>query len=347
MNYKDAEEFLKKINKIYEQIIPHKEKTFMEVSGYPHYENVCSNILAFYLDPNEEHKLNDIVLKALIDAVNNKKQCELSDVFVTNLKIFREYTTEKGNRIDIVLISDELVIGIENKINASVYNDLEDYEKTLNKLNENAIKILLSLHDENKETLNNEFINITYKEFFAELKEKLKKVGNKNKWYIYLEDFIKNLEGFEVEVKVEKENNEWIKENKEQIKELLEILNFSNKNIENKQKEYISNLESMILKNDKIRIWSGDNFGQTSYIVFDVGCNLDAMLTVDGWKLGVYIWKKSNLNKIKTILKENNFNILEEVDNHEWLYEFDYDYPIEEIVKRASDIYEVIKSINN
>ena len=61
MNLKEAEVFLKEVNEIYKQI-PKKEKTFMQIAGYPHYENACSNILAFYLNPNEEHKLNDIVL---------------------------------------------------------------------------------------------------------------------------------------------------------------------------------------------------------------------------------------------------------------------------------------------
>lgn len=41
-----------------------REFTFMQVAGYPHYENVCSNILAFYLDPQEEHGLGDLVLRS-------------------------------------------------------------------------------------------------------------------------------------------------------------------------------------------------------------------------------------------------------------------------------------------
>ena len=32
---------------------PERLPTFQEISGYPHYENVCSNILAFYLDPGK------------------------------------------------------------------------------------------------------------------------------------------------------------------------------------------------------------------------------------------------------------------------------------------------------
>ncbi len=43
-----------------------RSRTFMEVSGYPHYENVCSNILRFYLDPTAEHGLSDLLLSAFL-----------------------------------------------------------------------------------------------------------------------------------------------------------------------------------------------------------------------------------------------------------------------------------------
>jgi hypothetical protein len=42
-----------------------RRPTLMEIAGYPHYENVCSNILAFYLDPEEPHGLGTLVLDAL------------------------------------------------------------------------------------------------------------------------------------------------------------------------------------------------------------------------------------------------------------------------------------------
>ena len=32
-----------------------KRETFLEVCGYPNYENVSSNILAFFIDVEEQH----------------------------------------------------------------------------------------------------------------------------------------------------------------------------------------------------------------------------------------------------------------------------------------------------
>ena len=50
----------------FKSIPKHKRtRTFMEISGYPHYENVCSNILKFYLDTKNEHGLKNLVLNSL------------------------------------------------------------------------------------------------------------------------------------------------------------------------------------------------------------------------------------------------------------------------------------------
>ena len=47
MNYRYKELFTR-IREI--QSGPVRRKTFMDISGYPHYENVVSNILKFFLD---------------------------------------------------------------------------------------------------------------------------------------------------------------------------------------------------------------------------------------------------------------------------------------------------------
>src|SRR6266487_3765765 len=45
-----------------------RKKTLLEISRFPHSEIACSNILAFFFDPNEEHGLGDLLLKSLLAA---------------------------------------------------------------------------------------------------------------------------------------------------------------------------------------------------------------------------------------------------------------------------------------
>ena len=126
MKYDDLNILLDEASKLYDKI-PIKEKTFMDISGYPHYENVSSNILAFYFNTQEEHNFKNLLTNSLIKVLQNKGiAIDLIDDDCV-VEVFREYTTIKKNRIDIVLQSNDLVIGIENKLDSSVYNDLIDY----------------------------------------------------------------------------------------------------------------------------------------------------------------------------------------------------------------------------
>lgn len=51
-----------------------EEPNYFSVSGYPHYENVISNILSFFFDYNEKHQLGDLWLKSLLNCYSKKKE---------------------------------------------------------------------------------------------------------------------------------------------------------------------------------------------------------------------------------------------------------------------------------
>jgi hypothetical protein len=88
-----------------------RSRTFMQVSGYPHYENVCTNILKFYFNPSAEHGLENLLLCAFLKVVGIKELPPLNDVSVDTRQ-----GTEGGNSIDLVIDSPAFTIGIENKI---------------------------------------------------------------------------------------------------------------------------------------------------------------------------------------------------------------------------------------
>lgn len=91
------------------------------IAGFPRRETVSSNVLAYFFDPAEDHGLKDMMLKALLRTIH-KEDMDISDVSVST-----EVTTDKNNRIDILLDLPELSIVIENKVDSGLYNDLADY----------------------------------------------------------------------------------------------------------------------------------------------------------------------------------------------------------------------------
>lgn len=175
-----------------------RRKTFMDVSGYPHYENVVSNILAFLLDDSEEHGMQNLWMNALLTiSLDSERKRETQGISVE-----REVFTKNGNRIDILISSDDYIVCIENKIFAGVGNDLLDYKNTAEEriTNENELKgkelicLVLSLDCAKYEE--NSFKNVLYKDLFEEVR---KNIGHyldvcDNTWLTYVKDFMATIE---------------------------------------------------------------------------------------------------------------------------------------------------------
>ena len=66
----DFEKISAALNKTADIKIKSRVKTFFDVAGFPHYENVLSNILAFFFYTNEEHNLKDLWIKSLFECYN-------------------------------------------------------------------------------------------------------------------------------------------------------------------------------------------------------------------------------------------------------------------------------------
>ena len=167
------------------------ETTLLEIISKSHLENVWSRILAFYFSPAKEHRLYEMLLKSLFDTIGE-------DFQPGNLKEYKvrtEVSTNKGNRIDIVIESNSFVIGIENKVNSPLYNDLSDYANTIDTLarERKSFKIVLSKYEN---IVHSGFLNITYAKFIEFIK---KNAGSyysyaNTKYFILFFDFIDNIE---------------------------------------------------------------------------------------------------------------------------------------------------------
>ena len=177
-------------------------RTFMQVAGYPHYENVCSNILAFYFDPDEEHGMGDMLLRALMECL--RVSC-LSPIPVAKTK--REVRSDAGLKLDLVITGEDFIIGIEHKIWAPLYNDLGDYAKLLASRAreeeisaENIHRVVLSLRrlagDELARLRKAHFINITHVELISKARDLIGHyaAAADTKFLTYFTDFMATLE---------------------------------------------------------------------------------------------------------------------------------------------------------
>jgi hypothetical protein len=172
-------------------------KTFLGVSRFPHSELACSNILAFFLDPKEEHGFDVLVLKSLLTTVRP----DLTTLRLQSVTIKREDRTDSNKSMDLVVLGDSFVVGIENKIYAEVYNPFEEYNKRLDEIakehqisEQNIVRILLSLRPEPTNLFG--FQPVTYEKFLSIVRNNIgPTIGRADhRWLSFLIDFISTIE---------------------------------------------------------------------------------------------------------------------------------------------------------
>jgi len=156
MKTEDIAPMLSRLKKVFSALpaLPSYRKNIYEIAGFPRRETVNSNVLAFYLDKNEEHGFGTLFIKNLLDILGMDENLADSDY-----EVFREY-----NFIDLVIgvksnesgIGDEFewAILLENKIHHNLHNDLRSYWNSVSvKTGGTKIGLVLSPWGQNKKQL--------------------------------------------------------------------------------------------------------------------------------------------------------------------------------------------------
>ncbi len=285
MKTKEAKKSLDNFNKIPKTKI---NRTFMEISGYPHYENVCSNILAFFFETKNEHNLRDLFIKSLLQAywgdINVKKEIE-------TISVEREFYTINRNRLDLLIETDEYIIGIENKIFHFLNNDLKDYEETIDEKEADrtkkvSIKIVLSLNElHDTEIEGNDFKNITYSDFFNKINSNIGDyiIAGDIEYLMYLKGFIATINNLRGNI-VESELNTFFNENSTQIDELVKSYSEFTEKIRNMRYPKLQYLMEELMKVPNQKWWI--------YKKEVLGCEVN----INGHTIGVESYYKNNNN---------------------------------------------------
>lgn len=194
------------------------EKNLFNLFGMQTNENVISNLLEYFF---RESSLKEEFTKAFCELIEIK---DLRNIKESD----RESNTDNCKRVDLVLIFENYVIGIENKIEANDFNNpYEDYKKYLEKIaKDNNIKdintrlVLLSLNQDESYSEQKEALTdvIKYNKLLDGVKKniKFKKIDDFDK--TLFNDFCENIKNIEKPSKYFKtiQNKIWekIKQNK-------------------------------------------------------------------------------------------------------------------------------------
>lgn len=227
--------------------------TFMDICqlGGDHFEKRCSQILKFYLDPNRQHNLKSLLLTSLLE-VMQESHLHFSP---SCTKVLTEEMTCDGKYIDLTVVSDSMVIAIENKIGASLYNPLDSYVSYINKNyydKEHKLFVVLSVKritdtEELRKMRENGYIYVNYSTLFAVIKRNLGfyALDADPAYMTFLLDFIRTIENryFNRNMELKK----FFYDNRSEINRLLwHYDNFKNE-IHQMRKEQIAFYKSLII----------------------------------------------------------------------------------------------------
>lgn len=186
---------------------PKIRKTIFDIAGFPRWENVNSNTLAFYLDENEEHGFGRLFFNSLLQLLVEKRAIpkDYIELYETNYTVERE-TYADTKRIDILIKSTEGIaedklwtIIIENKLFAGIYNDLNIYWQGIPAQRKTGV--VISLKDNRNELLQLEkskgikFYNILHEELVTEVLSQMPRfyLLSDDRHLLILKDYFQNI----------------------------------------------------------------------------------------------------------------------------------------------------------
>jgi hypothetical protein len=249
-----------------------KPKTFLGIAKQPHYENVLSNIYAFYFNVNEVHEFKDLFVTSLLELINKDAK---HIVTFFDFDVFTEYGVSDQKRIDLLLQNKEQAIIIENKVYHHLNNDLHTYYNEVKAITK--VGVVLSLHP--IANINPpHFINITHLQLLNRVMDNLGNylLNGNDKYVVFLKDFYQNTINLTQPIMEENDFNFYF-EHQNKINQLIKYKVSIRKYIENEVKKSFYNVENDGL-NLKINESSGNLGNCLTYFVSKL--NKDLMFTI-------------------------------------------------------------------
>jgi hypothetical protein len=315
------------------------QTTYLDICKYSgrRFEEICSRILEFYFNPNNEHGFNDLFLSTFLEVIPpeiNEHGFNDSEVIPPKPKVLQyrndlvktktEIVCEEDKRLDIMIYSPCFVIGIENKIRAPLYNRIDIYGKKIDEYGtkmktENIFKVVFSVRKitdqtEIKKINDNGFVKIYYSTFFEKLKVNVGKyISHANqKYLIFMYDFIQTIENMEGQF--DSKLYRFFAENKENLDELFELYGNYKGKIWDTQKLRISEILERIKSetNDEWSVWQGwllgiNNFNKNTKLPqIGIVANYDFADSnpLGNFKISIQTWQKEHFQPYEDILKK-------------------------------------------
>lgn len=286
-----------------------QNKTLMQVAGYAHYENVASNILAFFFDPNEEHELGDTLLRDFLNTLGISTKLDLSYADVQ-----REVSTENGKRIDIIITGEDFAICIENKIFHWLANDLQEYSSTMEKIGyskKHIIKAVLAPNPTPKDQLTSGFKSISYPQLWDQARPSIeeKTTESNTRWITFLNDFMDTTENFASQHTTQLSCDHFFSKNHDEIESMLQYREDFYNRLRQKNSGLLALLSERGVATTHCKLWQA--YKRTCLVLDfihpqDHQISFDLFISPEGWKLLLFGRKRHSKLFLEQLLQKHS-----------------------------------------
>ena len=197
-NNLDSYQYL--IKKFKQLQVDTREPNLFDIGIHGYFENPTTEILSFFLDSAQAHEMGDCFFRGLESIIASK--FELHNLGSLQ-NVATEVSTQKGNRIDLLLETDNTVVLIECKIYHSLSNPFDDYSeygniiKRSNEQEKTLVKLILCLNGLIDSSLKAEgWVGISYYELVQAIEKQLSEAllnNPYNKWGLFAREFLLHL----------------------------------------------------------------------------------------------------------------------------------------------------------
>ena len=252
-------------------------------------------------------RFGSLLLDSLFTLINEKVVINGQSIDVR-----REESTDIGNRMDLVIKSDDFILGIENKIFA--YEDktpFEDYAGHLNKYLpkvRKVYKVLLSLRPIQEHPDLCGFYPITYDLLFQKIS------GNIGSYFLtarephvtFLRDFIQTIQNLQRKTSMDQQRLTFFHDNQHDLVKLLDEVDVLRKDMREKVNELrvIITDELALLPFDiESGVWRFSDLRDFLWCTVKISdffwLQVDFVITPVGWKMRFFYKKNGSVNDVK------------------------------------------------
>lgn len=202
-----------------------REMTFFDTALRKHYENPTTELLSFFINPENKHGLHSVFYQGLLSALASSKSDygEINNTLGDLQSVQTEVITDNG-RIDLLIETNQAVLVIECKISHHQNNPFSDYQQYVQKKYSDKQAILLILCVNGKSHVTN-WRGLSYRQFGYHTKSFLAEAllaQPYNKWALFAREFLMHWEQLGVDM-INQQQMDFVVEHVGDIKKMVTL----------------------------------------------------------------------------------------------------------------------------